>query len=538
MLVAGRRAHRRGRRPDRRRERRAGAAGAGPGRPRAAQRFGRASTCDTVSTDGVRRGRESRHRPGRAALAGARGLAGGLRGEPAGRRRRRPARPAGRCGWPTACSTWSATGSRRSWSASSCSNASPRRRRAVDRTRAAARPGPAVPRRRARRRRARPAAAGGGGERPAAGSRCWPAGPGTGKTTTVARMLALLHDQPGPPPRIALAAPTGKAAARLEEAVRAAAAGLGPRTERTAGRPAVRRPCTGCWAGARTAGAGSVHDASNQLPHDVVVVDEMSMVSLTLMARLLEAVRPTARLMLVGDPDQLSSVEAGAVLADIARAPGPAGRAAGAGRWPSSERLPRTSLPPVHGVVQLSHDLAVRRRHRRPRPSDPGGRSRRGAGGAALRLEPTCGSSRSTSRRIRTCGPSPPRRAGRAGRGAGSATLAAARAGDVPGALAGAGRAPAALRPPARAVRGRPVERGGRALAGRGHPGLRRGRRVVPRPAAAGHRQRLRDGPLQRRHRRHRRDPGRRAAAAFARGAAADAVSPRSGWTRSRPCTR
>ena len=59
------------------------------------------------------------------------------------------------------------------------------------------------------------------------------------------------------------------------------------------------------------------HHADNRLPYDVVVVDEMSMVSLTLMARLLEAVRPDARLVLVGDPDQLSSVEAGAVLADI-----------------------------------------------------------------------------------------------------------------------------------------------------------------------------------------------------------------------------
>src|SRR5690606_228572 len=59
------------------------------------------------------------------------------------------------------------------------------------------------------------------------------------------------------------------------------------------------------------------HDRSNRLPHDVVVVDETSMVSLTLMARLLEAVRPDARLVLVGDPDQLASVEAGAVLADL-----------------------------------------------------------------------------------------------------------------------------------------------------------------------------------------------------------------------------
>jgi exodeoxyribonuclease V alpha subunit len=59
------------------------------------------------------------------------------------------------------------------------------------------------------------------------------------------------------------------------------------------------------------------HDRGNRLPHDVIVVDETSMVSLTMMARLLEAVRPDARLVLVGDADQLASVEAGAVLADL-----------------------------------------------------------------------------------------------------------------------------------------------------------------------------------------------------------------------------
>jgi exodeoxyribonuclease V alpha subunit len=85
-----------------------------------------------------------------------------------------------------------------------------------------------------------------------------------------------------------------------------------------------------------------------------VIVDEMSMVSLTLMARLLEAVRPSARLVLVGDPDQLSSVEAGAVLADIARAPGTPDADLG-------QRLVELGLitdpeqAPVHGVVQLTH---------------------------------------------------------------------------------------------------------------------------------------------------------------------------------------
>ena len=178
-------------------------------------------------------------------------------------------------------------------------------------------------------------------------------GPGTGKTTTVARLLALLRDQPGPALRIALAAPTGKAAARLEEAVRGAAAQLEPEDQQRLGDLAAStlHRLLGWLPSNRSRFR---HDATNQLPHDVVIVDEMSMVSLTLMARLLEAVRPTARLVLVGDPDQLSSVEAGAVLADIARAPGIPDADLG-------ERLVELGLitdsdsAPVHGVVQLTH---------------------------------------------------------------------------------------------------------------------------------------------------------------------------------------
>ena len=147
-------------------------------------------------------------------------------------------------------------------------------------------------------------------------------GPGTGKTTTVARILALLHEQAAtlghPPPRVALAAPTGKAAARLAEAVHAEAGGL-------AVGPAVRDALVGTDASTlhRLLGwqpgnrSRFRHDAANQLPHGVVIVDESSMVSLSLMARLVEAVRPSARLVLVGDPRQLASVEAGAVLGDI-----------------------------------------------------------------------------------------------------------------------------------------------------------------------------------------------------------------------------
>jgi exodeoxyribonuclease V alpha subunit len=139
-------------------------------------------------------------------------------------------------------------------------------------------------------------------------------GPGTGKSTTVARLLAVLAR--GTRLRIALAAPTGKAAARLQEAVQLELKKLGA---------ADREALTGLQAttlhrllGSRPdTSARFRHNRANRLPHDVIVVDETSMVSLTMMARLLEAVRLDARLVLVGDPDQLASVEAGAVLADL-----------------------------------------------------------------------------------------------------------------------------------------------------------------------------------------------------------------------------
>jgi exodeoxyribonuclease V alpha subunit len=137
-------------------------------------------------------------------------------------------------------------------------------------------------------------------------------GPGTGKTTTVGKLLRLLLALSGKQ-RIALAAPTGKAAARLQEAVREAPM-LGDLTASTLHRLLGWRP---------DSRSRFRHHRDNRLPYDVVVVDETSMVSLTLMSRLLEAVRPDARLVLVGDPDQLASVEAGAVLGDIVERPAP-----------------------------------------------------------------------------------------------------------------------------------------------------------------------------------------------------------------------
>jgi exodeoxyribonuclease V alpha subunit len=144
-------------------------------------------------------------------------------------------------------------------------------------------------------------------------------GPGTGKTTAVARLLVLLADQASTQDRriaIALAAPTGKAATRLQEAVLAELADLPEEDRARVGRPdAMTLHRLLGWRPDNT--TRFVHDRANRLKYDVVVVDECSMVELTMMGRLLEAVRPQARLVLVGDPRQLTSVGAGAVLSDL-----------------------------------------------------------------------------------------------------------------------------------------------------------------------------------------------------------------------------
>lgn len=177
-------------------------------------------------------------------------------------------------------------------------------------------------------------------------------GPGTGKTTALARVLAVLASQATgsgqPPLRVALAAPTGKAAARMKEAVAAVADADGfTDAERT-------------WLKALTAstmhrllgyrpdnGTRFRHDRRHRLPHDVVVVDESSMVSLTLMARLVEAVRPDSRLILVGDPDQLASIEAGTVLRDLVTG------------WGSGPTSPVSQLRSGHRFGGAIGELAV-----------------------------------------------------------------------------------------------------------------------------------------------------------------------------------
>jgi exodeoxyribonuclease V alpha subunit len=147
-------------------------------------------------------------------------------------------------------------------------------------------------------------------------------GPGTGKTTTVAGLICVLADQAGHGRRlsVALAAPTGKAAARLQESVLEEAKDArfsDDDRRRLQDMDAVTLHRLLGW---RPDNATRFrHDRTNRLKYDLIVVDESSMVELTMMARLLEATRADSRLVLVGDPHQLTSVGAGAVLGDLVR---------------------------------------------------------------------------------------------------------------------------------------------------------------------------------------------------------------------------
>ncbi|WP_321813226.1 MULTISPECIES: exodeoxyribonuclease V subunit alpha [unclassified Paraburkholderia] len=155
-------------------------------------------------------------------------------------------------------------------------------------------------------------------------------GPGTGKTTTVVKLLALLQTlalgskASARPLRIRLAAPTGKAAARLNESIAGAVArlpfdALAQSVDATALRNAIPTAVTTLHRvlGTRPGSRRFRHDAANPLPVDVLVIDEASMVDLEMMAAVLDALPPTARLILLGDKDQLASVEAGAVLGEL-----------------------------------------------------------------------------------------------------------------------------------------------------------------------------------------------------------------------------
>lgn len=142
-------------------------------------------------------------------------------------------------------------------------------------------------------------------------------GPGTGKTTTVVNLLACLVAQ-NPDCRIALAAPTGKAAARMTEAIRQRAAHL---PEALRARLPGESSTVHRLLGVTPAPGGFVHHAGNRLPIDALVVDEASMLDLALATRLLDAVPESARIILLGDKDQLAAVESGAVFAELGADP-------------------------------------------------------------------------------------------------------------------------------------------------------------------------------------------------------------------------
>ncbi|NBV17308.1 MAG: exodeoxyribonuclease V subunit alpha [Janthinobacterium sp.] len=149
-------------------------------------------------------------------------------------------------------------------------------------------------------------------------------GPGTGKTYTVASLLTLLFAVSPQPEqlRIALAAPTGKAAARLKQSIDKALEGLAAKAGEAlpllelARRMGAARTLHSLL-GARPDTRAFAHHAGNPLDVDVLIVDEASMVHLEMMASVLDALPPAAILILLGDKDQLASVEAGAVLGDL-----------------------------------------------------------------------------------------------------------------------------------------------------------------------------------------------------------------------------
>jgi len=150
-------------------------------------------------------------------------------------------------------------------------------------------------------------------------------GPGTGKTTTVLKIILLLLEEAGSKPyAIALAAPTGKAANRLRESIRVSLAEA--REKNTASEQVLAKVPAETVTIHRLLGniANSPrfrHDSDHPLSHDCVIIDEASMVDLALMSKLVDALKPGCRLILLGDRNQLSSVEAGSVLADICEVP-------------------------------------------------------------------------------------------------------------------------------------------------------------------------------------------------------------------------
>lgn len=199
-------------------------------------------------------------------------------------------------------------------------------------------------------------------------------GPGTGKTYTAARLLALLFATAPDAAqlRVALAAPTGKAAARLKQSIDSSllelkeAVGRELDLEALVKRMGAARTLHSLL-GARPDTRRFAHHAGNPLDVDVLIVDEASMIHLEMMAALLQALPPTARLILLGDKDQLASVEAGAVLGDLCRdaqrghyAPDTAAYA----ERVTGQTLPAQYLAPARALPLAQHTVMLRESRR------------------------------------------------------------------------------------------------------------------------------------------------------------------------------
>jgi exodeoxyribonuclease V alpha subunit len=143
-------------------------------------------------------------------------------------------------------------------------------------------------------------------------------GPGTGKTTTVAKILAILFSLQ-PDLKVALAAPTGKAAARMAESLMQTKIVIpdAVRAQFNRLQPATLHRLLGWNAG----NPYFKHNAENPLPHDLIIIDESSMIDVAMFAKLLAAVGKGSRIILLGDKDQLASVEAGSLFGDLCKAP-------------------------------------------------------------------------------------------------------------------------------------------------------------------------------------------------------------------------
>jgi len=186
-------------------------------------------------------------------------------------------------------------------------------------------------------------------------------GPGTGKTTTVVRLLALLQADPArqhAPLRIALAAPTGKAAARLGESIASAVQKLPAQLQQNIPTQAVTLHKL------LQVRSNLAQDAVPELAVDLVVVDEASMIDLDMMARLLTAVPLNASLILLGDKDQLASVEAGAVMGQLCAAADQGNYTADTLTWLAQATGADVSAWAGNGSALAQQTVMLRKSHR------------------------------------------------------------------------------------------------------------------------------------------------------------------------------